>query len=167
MTTQSTPPPLDDLAAILPAETTSAAETEALGRRLAGTLHVGDVVALYGDLGAGKTHLVKGICAASGIPPAAVTSPTFTLLHEYPGDRHTIYHFDAYRIERIEEFFELGYEDYFYGDGLCLVEWPEHVEPLLPEHTLCLRLSHRGGNRRRIEVAQADGLAEKSATGSA
>lgn len=108
-------------------------------------------MALYGDLGAGKTHLVKGICAAAGIPRGAVTSPTFTLLHEYPGERYPIYHFDAYRIKRIEEFFELGYEDYFYGAGLCLVEWPEHVEALLPEYTLRLRLSHLGGDQRRID----------------
>ena len=136
---------------LLPTETDSTDATLALGRRLATHLEAGDVVALYGDLGAGKTHLVKGICAAHGVPVAAVTSPTFTLVNEYAGDAFSIYHLDAYRIERLQEFFELGYEEYFYGDGLCLIEWPAHVEPLLPEHTLRLRLTHLGGNRRRID----------------
>ncbi len=136
---------------VLPAETRSAEETITLGRHLAAHLEPGDVVALYGDLGAGKTHLVKGICAAYGVPEAVVTSPTFTLVNEYAGEAFPIYHIDAYRIERLQEFFELGYEEYFFGDGLCLIEWPAHVEPLLPEHTLRLRLTHLGGNRRRIE----------------
>lgn len=145
MTSPETP-----LAALLPATTASVRETLALGHRLAETFTSGDLVALYGTLGAGKTHLVKGICEAFGIPGEAVTSPTFTLVNEYAGKAFPIYHFDAYRIERIEEFFELGYEDYFFGGGLCLIEWPEHIEPLLPEHTLRLRLSHLGGDRRAI-----------------
>lgn len=135
---------------VLPATTTSPEETTALGHQLAAHLHPGDIVALYGDLGAGKTHLVKGICAACGIPEAAVTSPTFTIVNEYPGERFPLYHFDAYRIERVEEFFELGYEEYFFGDGVCLIEWPERVEPLLPEETIRLRLEHLGATERRI-----------------
>ncbi len=137
-------------ATLLPAETPSAAATMALGRRLAAHLGPGDVVALYGDLGAGKTHLVKGICAALGVPEAAVTSPTFTLVNEYAGRDFPVYHLDAYRVRRIEEFFELGYEEYVYGEGLCLVEWPEKLEGLLPPHTLRLRLEHLGGHLRRI-----------------
>ncbi len=135
---------------VLPATTASPEETTALGHQLAAHLHPGDIVALYGDLGAGKTHLVKGICAACGIPEASVTSPTFTIVNEYPGDRFPLYHFDAYRIERVEEFFELGYEEYFFGDGVCLIEWPERVEPLLPEETIRLRLEHLGATERRI-----------------
>lgn len=123
----------------------------ALGERLAAYLGPGDVVALYGDLGAGKTHLVKGVCGALGVPAAAVNSPTFTLVNEYDGGRMPVYHFDAYRIRGTAEFFEMGYEEYFFGEGLCLVEWPEHVEALLPPHTLRLRLLHRGADRRRIE----------------
>lgn len=135
---------------LFPTDTFSPADTLALGRRLAERLQPGDVVALYGELGAGKTHLIKGICTAYALPEAAVTSPTFTLVNEYAGRAFPVYHFDAYRIKRIEEFFELGYEEYFYGDGLCLIEWPERIEPLLPEHTLRLRLSHLGGHQRRI-----------------
>ena len=138
--------------ALLPNETTSAAETEALGRRLARAFAPGDVVALYGDLGAGKTHLVKGIAAALGVPPMAVTSPTFTVVNEYAGADFPIYHLDAYRIEHLDELFELGYEDYFYGEGLCLIEWPEKVEPLLPPHTRRLRLTHAGHDRRHISA---------------
>ncbi len=135
----------------LPAETTSPAETMALGARLAERLRPGDVVALYGDLGAGKTHLAKGLCAALGVPEADVNSPTFTIVNEYDGSAFPIYHFDAYRIRHADEFFELGFEDYFYGRGLCLVEWPERIEALLPPATLRLRLSHVDEHRRRIE----------------
>lgn len=145
---------------LLPAETTSPEETLVLGKRLAAYLQPGDIVALYGDLGAGKTHLVKGICAALGVPAASVTSPTFTLVNEYAGVRFPIYHFDAYRIERVEEFFELGYEEYFFGDGVCLLEWPERVEPLLPDETLRLRLTHEGATLRRISWEEGSGLEE-------
>jgi tRNA threonylcarbamoyladenosine biosynthesis protein TsaE len=119
-------------------------------------------VALYGDLGAGKTHLIKGICAALGVPEARVTSPTFTLVNEYAGDAFPIYHIDAYRIRHLDEFFELGYEDYFYGNGLCLIEWPEKVEPLLPAHTLRLQLTHLGGDRRLIERRESEAAEERS-----
>ena len=138
------------LDAVLPATTTSAAATIDLGRRLASQLVPGDIVALYGDMGAGKTHLTKGLCEGLGLSGAAVTSPTFTLVNEYAGAAFPIYHFDAYRIKRMDEFFELGYEDYFFGEGVCLIEWPEHIEPLLPKHTLRLRLTHLGGDERRI-----------------
>ena len=149
-----TPAPLT---ALLPAETSTPKETQALGAALAGALSPGAVLALYGDLGAGKTQLVKGLCAALGVPSEEVRSPTFTLLHEYagrtPGGRALpLYHVDAYRIEQPGELFELGYEEYFYGNGVCLVEWPSRIEALLPEGVLRLRLTHQGGNRRRIEL---------------
>lgn len=135
----------------LPAETTSVEETMALGARLAEALEAGAIVALYGDLGAGKTHFVKGMARALGLPPAEVRSPTFTILHAYDGGRLPLYHFDAYRVQRPSEFYELGYEDYFYGDGITCIEWPERVETLIPDHALRLRLTHEGPDRRRIE----------------
>ncbi len=149
----------DSLADLLPTETAAPAETLALGRRLAAALGPGGVVALYGDLGAGKTHLVKGICAGLGVAPEAVTSPTFAIAQEYDGrteEGHPLplYHLDAYRIERPEEFFELGYEQYFFGDGVALVEWPERVEALIPEDAVRLRLVHLGGDRRRVEKVE-------------
>jgi tRNA threonylcarbamoyladenosine biosynthesis protein TsaE len=141
---------------LFPTETTSAEATQALGRRLATVLQPGTVVALYGDLGAGKTQLVKGCCAGYGIDPATVSSPTFTIVHEYAGEPFPLYHFDAYRIEDADEFFDLGYEDYFYGDGVCFVEWPERVAALIPPDALRLHLRHLGGDQRRIEQVAAD-----------
>jgi len=138
------------LSDLLPAETASPEETVALGRRLAERLAPGIVVALYGDLGAGKTHLAKGLCAGLGVAPDAVTSPTFTLVQEYAG-RLPVYHFDAYRIDRLAELYDLGYEEYFFGEGVTLVEWPERVEPLIPADALRLRLTHLGADRRQIE----------------
>lgn len=136
---------------ILPRTTISAEETVALGRELARQLQPGDIIALYGDLGAGKTHLVKGICEGLGIVPGTVTSPTFTLVNEYAGSL-PVYHFDVYRIERIEELFELGYEDYFFSDGVSIIEWPEKIESLIPQYALRIRLTHKGENERSIEL---------------
>ena len=144
---RSTFTPLADL---LPAETTGPEETQTLGAAMVATLRPGDVVALYGELGSGKTHFVKGACAALGIPAEAVSSPTFAIVQEYPQADVSVFHIDAYRIETLDAFYELGYEDFFYGEGLCFVEWPERVEALLPEHTLRLYLTHLGDNRRRI-----------------
>lgn len=135
----------------LPTETISPDETKALGGKLAEAVSPGTVVALYGDLGTGKTQLVKGFCAALGVDERTVSSPTFTILNEYETERFPVYHFDAYRIEHPDEFFELGYEEYFYGEGVCFIEWPARVEALLPDHTLRLRLSHQGDSRRLIE----------------
>lgn len=140
---------------LLPAETAAAEETVALGARLADHLQPGDVVALYGDLGAGKTHLAKGICSGLGIPVETVTSPTFTIVQEYAG-RLPVYHVDAYRIDRIEEFFELGYDTFFFGEGVTLIEWPERVAPLIPAGAIRLRLSHGGGDARRVEAVREE-----------
>ena len=133
-----------------PVISTSAAQTHALGKNFATSLEPGQVVALYGTLGAGKTQFTKGICAHWDIPDALVSSPTFTLVNEYAGANGPVYHFDAYRIEQVSEFFEMGYEDYFYGDGICIVEWPDRVEPLLPDDTIRLRFTHMGEDRREI-----------------
>ncbi len=128
----------------------SEARTRTLGKTFATRLQSGDVVALYGTLGAGKTQFVKGICTYFDIPPEQVSSPTFTIVNEYNGSAGPIYHFDAYRIEQVSEFFEMGYEDYFFGDGICLVEWPDRVEPLLPDDTIRLQFTHLGDDRREI-----------------
>ncbi len=149
------------LAALLPATTASPQQTRALGARLAEHFGPGDVVALYGDLGAGKTQLVKGLCAALGVDEQHVTSPTFTLLHEYDGRTCgggpsggaplPVYHFGAYRLDGPDAFYALGYEEYFYSGGLCLIEWPARIEPLLPAEAIRLRLTHQGSDRRLIE----------------
>lgn len=138
------------LRALLPHTTDGPDATLAFGRRLAAHLKPGDVVALYGDLGAGKTHLVKGLCSAWGIDPIDVSSPTFSIVNEYAGSRFPVYHFDAYRVERPEELYEIGFEEYFYGEGVSIVEWPSKVEALLPDDTVRLTLAHAGPTARRI-----------------
>lgn len=138
---------LEDL---LPRYTEAEAETRALGRALAARLQPGDVVALYGDLGAGKTALAKGICEGLGIEPENVSSPTFTILHEHTDGRLHVYHFDAYRIESVEEFFDLGYEEYFYDEGVAVIEWADKIESILPSGSFRVRLTHETGDRRRV-----------------
>lgn len=138
-------------APLFPADTDSPEATRALGARLAPHLAPGDVVALYGDLGAGKTQFAKGLCSALGIPEADVNSPTFTIVMEHPGGTLPVYHIDAYRIEHPDELAEMGFDEYLESDGVCLIEWPERVEALLPPRTLRLRLRHRGLTQRRVE----------------
>lgn len=136
--------------AAAPVVTTSVEETLNLGRDLADALHPGAVLALAGDLGSGKTHLVKGIAAGLGLDPATVRSPTFTLLHTYTGGRLPLYHFDAYRLHTPDEFYELGYEEYVYGSGITVIEWPERVAALLPQEAIWLRLQHVSPTERSI-----------------
>ncbi len=93
-----------------------------------------NIVALYGTMGAGKTTLIKNLCNKLGVSDE-VNSPTFALVNEYQTDTlDSIFHFDFYRIKSLEEVFDIGYEDYFYGGSLCLLEWPELIDPLMPEH---------------------------------
>ena len=126
------------------------AETIAFARTLAATLRRGAVLALSGDLGAGKTHFVKGLAAGLGTT-ASVTSPTFTLLHEYPGGRLPLYHFDFYRLDDADEALRIGLDEYLDGDGACVIEWAEKFPALLPPHTRWLRFTHREDGARVIE----------------
>ena len=128
----------------------SPAETIALARTLAATLRRGDVLALSGDLGAGKTHFVKGLAASLGTA-ASVTSPTFTLIHEYPGGRLPLYHFDFYRLDDADEALRIGLDEYLDGDGICVIEWAEKFPTLLPPHTRWLRFTYREDGARVIE----------------
>lgn len=116
-------------------ETTSPEETEELGQRLASTASPGDIVCLSGDLGTGKTVFVKGFAKGLGVSEPVV-SPTFTIVQEYREGRLPLYHFDVYRIEDPEEMEEVGLDEYFYGDGVCLVEWAGLIEDLIPENAL-------------------------------
>ena len=144
--------PGPDIASLFPVTTTSPQETFETGRALAPHLQPGDVVGLYGELGAGKTQLIKGICDGSGCPDDVVHSPTFTIVNEYHAAELTIFHFDAYRVERLSEFYDLGYEDYFFGDGICLVEWADRVESLLPSDALRIQLRHLGASKRTLSL---------------
>ena len=128
------------------------AATEAFGRRLGALLFPGGVVALVGQLGAGKTHLTRAVAEGLGVRnPAAVNSPTFVLIQEYPA-RLPIYHFDAYRLSGPREFAELGVEEYFRGDGVCLVEWADKVEPTLPPEHLRIDIAILNESRRRFTL---------------
>jgi len=109
----------------------SEAETEAIGAEFARELPGGTVVAMYGDLGAGKTAFVRGMARGMGLD-CRVSSPTFTIVQVYEEGRMPFYHFDVYRIGDISEMDEIGYEDYFYGEGVSLVEWANLIEELLP-----------------------------------
>jgi tRNA threonylcarbamoyladenosine biosynthesis protein TsaE len=109
----------------------SAAETEDLGRRLAQEIQAGSILALTGDLGAGKTQFVKGLVAGLG-SSAAVTSPTFTIVHEYPGGRLPVYHFDFFRLEDRPSLAALGLDDYFFGDGVSVIEWADKFPEIIP-----------------------------------
>lgn len=125
--------------------------TGRLGAALAERLFPGAVVALVGPLGAGKTQLVQAVAEALGADRRLVTSPTFVLVHEYAA-RMPVYHFDAYRLSDPTEFAELGVEEYFAGDGICLVEWADKVRSCLPEAHLEVRIAVTGSSSRRFEV---------------
>ena len=126
--------------------------TVALGSSLGSLLFPRAVVALIGPLGAGKTTFVRAVAEGLGVKNlAAVNSPTFTLIHEYPA-RLPIYHFDAYRLATAEQFEGLGIQEYFAGDGVCLVEWADKFLELLPEERLEIRIERIGETARRWDV---------------
>lgn len=123
--------------------------TAALGRRLGGHLLPGTVIALIGPLGAGKTTLTRAIAESLGVDAPLVASPTFALVHEYPG-RWPVYHFDVYRLSDLKSFLDLGVEEYFNGGGVCLIEWADRVASALPADHLRITLSHDGNSRRVV-----------------
>jgi tRNA threonylcarbamoyladenosine biosynthesis protein TsaE len=112
----------------------SAEQTYKLGEALGKTLQQGDIICLTGDLGAGKTAFTKGIGAGLDIQEF-ITSPTYTIINEYDG-RIPLFHFDVYRLEGVEEMYELGYEEYFFGDGAVVVEWADIVQDIIPQERL-------------------------------
>ena len=109
------------------------------------------VYAFYGKMGAGKTTFIKAICEQLGVNDV-ITSPTFAIVNEYEGDDKTIYHFDFYRIKKIEEVYDMGYEDYFYGNGLCFIEWPELIEELLPLDTTRVNIQENEDGGRTVTI---------------
>lgn len=133
--------------------TYSEEETLRFGATLAGSLKPGSVVCLHGGLGAGKTHLVKGIVSALGFPAGKVNSPTFTIVNEYRASL-PVYHFDAYRIERDEELLELGVEEYLYGQGVCLIEWPEKMETFIPANAVHITIQKLGESIRSFAISE-------------
>ena len=124
-------------------------ETRSFGKKLAAELAPGIVIALTGDLGTGKTALTKSIAEGLGITEV-ITSPTFNIVKEYYSGRIPMYHFDVYRIGDIDEMYELGYEEYFYGNGVCIVEWADLIEEILPENTKYIYIEYGPKEGERI-----------------
>lgn len=120
-----------------------------LGRKIGEKAEPGSVLALIGDLGTGKTTLTKYIAAGMGVSEV-ITSPTFNIVKEYRSGRIPLYHFDVYRIEDPEEMYEIGYEEYFYGDGLCVVEWADMIEELLPGDSAVIKMEYSDTEGERI-----------------
>jgi tRNA threonylcarbamoyladenosine biosynthesis protein TsaE len=136
-------------------------ETYQLGIKLGKNLTAGDIVALTGELGSGKTCLIQGIAVGLAIlNPKQVTSPTFTLINEYRG-RLPIYHFDLYRISKPEEFYDLGFEEYFYGDGVTLIEWAEKAVDWLPPQHISVCIKVLSETQREIQLSSSETKFEK------
>ena len=135
-------------------ESNSAEETFALGKQCGEKAAAGQVYCLYGDLGVGKTVFTKGFAAGLGIKEP-VSSPTFTILQVYDEGRLPFYHFDVYLIGDIDEMEEIGYDDYFYGNGICLIEWANLIEEILPEQIIEITIEknlEKGFDYRKITV---------------
>lgn len=122
---------------------------QAFARKLAEEVKEGDILALVGNLGTGKTTFTKYFAEALGVKEV-ITSPTFNIVKEYESGRLPLYHFDVYRISDPEEMFEIGYEEYFFGTGVCVVEWADLIEELLPEKTKYIYINHGKNAQSRI-----------------
>ena len=135
-------------------ETENPEETFALGQKIGRAATPGQVYTLTGDLGVGKTVFTQGVASGLGITEP-VNSPTFTIVQVYEEGRLPFYHFDVYRISDIEEMEEIGYDDYFFGEGICLIEWAELIEEILPENRISITIEkdlYRGFDYRRITI---------------
>lgn len=116
--------------------------------------HIGQrrIFAFYGGMGAGKTTFIKAVCQQLGVTDT-VSSPTFAIVNEYYSDLGPIYHFDFYRIKKLSEVLDLGFEDYAYSGNLCLMEWPELIEEILPEETICVRIEEIANGKRLLTIS--------------
>lgn len=129
-------------------------QTISVGRRIAGNLASGDIVCLFGTLGAGKTVLVKGIAEGLGIKRREIISPTFVLIQEHKG-RVPFYHFDLYRLINPKDILDLGYEDYLYDEAVTVIEWADRLKYLLPKEFLSIELAIKGSSQRLLRITAA------------
>ncbi|MCI6006119.1 MAG: tRNA (adenosine(37)-N6)-threonylcarbamoyltransferase complex ATPase subunit type 1 TsaE [Blautia sp.] len=139
-------------------ETRAAEETFALGEKIGRAAIPGQIYTLTGDLGVGKTVFTQGVAAGLDITEP-VSSPTFTIIQVYEEGRLPFYHFDVYRIGDIEEMEEIGYDDYFFGEGICLIEWADLIEEILPDHLIRVTIEkdlEQGFDYRRITIEGLD-----------
>ena len=128
-------------------------QIDAAAEQFAACMKDSKVFAFYGKMGAGKTTFIKALCEHMGVKDV-ITSPTFAIVNEYESETTggQIFHFDFYRIDRIEEAYDFGYEEYFYSGDLCLVEWPEKIEQLLPENVITVRITVDSDTARTFEI---------------
>lgn len=124
-------------------------QTIEIAKEFSKRVKTGDIICLRGDLGAGKTQFVRGFVQGFGFTGNEVTSPTFTVINEYSGDT-SIYHFDCYRIKHYSEAVEMGAEEYFYGDGITIIEWPDKISELLPNDSLHITIQVVSENKREF-----------------
>ena len=146
-------------------ETRSPEETYALGEKIGKAAQPGQIYTLTGDLGVGKTVFTQGVAAGLGITEP-VSSPTFTIVQVYDEGRLPFYHFDVYRIGDVEEMDEIGYEDYFYGEGVCLIEWADLIREILPEQMCRVTIEkdlEKGFDYRKITLEGFKGIEEQEA----
>lgn len=132
--------------------TLNAQATETFARKWGKTLQPGAIVALHGELGAGKTTFAKGVISElTRTPPQQISSPTFTLMNLYESD-FSVYHFDLYRLKSTDDFIHLGFLDFFDNNGICIIEWPEKISSFLPPNTFHVQLQHFDQGGRKIHV---------------
>lgn len=130
----------------------SAEQTKELAHFIGKKLRQGDVLALSGELGSGKTCFTTGLARGLGVDDKyQITSPTFTLINEYPG-RYKLYHFDLYRLKDYSEFEDLGHEEYFYANGICVIEWAEKIKKILPKDAFFISFEYVDENKRKIVI---------------
>ena len=136
-------------------------ETFRLGEIIGKNLHSGDVVALIGDLGTGKTCLTKGLAKSLGVSDQyEITSPTFTIINEYPA-RYTLWHVDAYRLDSSKDVLDAGFEDFFDSGGVVVIEWAERILDIIPDDALIINLIYDGNNTRNIEIKGKNEIIKK------
>lgn len=124
-------------------------ETKKFGKQLCEKLTAGSIVALTGDLGTGKTTLTKAIAAGLGVTDV-ITSPTFNIVKQYDSGRLPLYHFDVYRIGDVDEMYEIGYEEYFFGEGVCVIEWADLVDEIIPDDAMRIEIEYGEKEGERI-----------------
>lgn len=134
-------------------EVNSLADLSGVAKQLIEFASTEKIFVFEGDMGAGKTTFIKKLCEALGVSDV-VSSPTYSIVNEYEGPIGQVFHFDFYRIKDIQEAYDLGYEEYFYGGGICLIEWPERVEELLPEHYIKVEISVEDENQRLFSFSK-------------
>jgi tRNA threonylcarbamoyladenosine biosynthesis protein TsaE len=144
---------IDETASRITLTSEGADETRRIGQIIGRFLQKGDIIALIGELGSGKTCITQGIARGINVPENYyVTSPTFTLINEYPG-RIPLYHLDIYRLSGSQDLIDMGYEEYFYGDGVIIIEWAEKIIDILPDDTLFIHFMYVDENKRTINIS--------------